>query len=73
MTATAPNAGAEQPRRPGAWPAGCERPVPVAPRPLGAWDAAVAEYRAMTDDEKRARAICDCGCTPTNRRHRETS
>lgn len=59
----------EEPRRPGAWPAGCRRPTPVQPQPPEAWQAAVDEYRAMTDEERRARGVCECGCNPGIRPH----
>lgn len=51
--------------RPGGWPSGTSPPGPVSVQPPGAWDAAVAEYRAwVAAGRPQGDHECGCGCTP---------
>lgn len=56
-------AAEEEPRRPGAWPAGTRPPGPVASAPPGAWLKALEEYQALPEREKQKLGPCGCdGC-----------
>lgn len=61
--------------RPGQWPAGTRPPDPPPPMPPGAWETALAEYRAWNgpriaagrpDDNTPRR--CECGACPKETR-----
>lgn len=69
--ASPPPASRHEPgHRPGAWPAGTHPPGPLPPQPPGAWDEAVAEFRAL--NRRRPGCLyalqrCECGCDPEAR------
>jgi hypothetical protein len=47
--------------RPGAWPTGTSPPSPRPPQPPGAWEDAVARYRAGLGSDNDP---CECGACP---------
>ena len=53
----------------GAWPTGSQRPGPIAPKPPGAWNAALERYSdwlstAANPGAPEPGQHCPCGCTP---------
>lgn len=60
-----PTAAPTRTERPGAWPAGCERPLPGRAISPEAVQAAVDEYRHWDASGRPAGNYrCDCGCMP---------
>lgn len=64
-TAPAPEPERDPGRRPGAWPAGCQRPTPPTPPPAAAWEPALTEYRTwVAVGCPEGNFPCQCGACP---------